>query len=84
MKILSSYYNLINKDNDKEESGLALALFRIFYGLVILAEVWQTFYFRHWIFDPIPYVNEGVFLTTPALIIWMLSIFFITIGFYKI
>lgn len=56
MKIMFSYYNFIKKLYEKEESGLALALFRIVYGLVVLAEVWQIFYFRHLIFDPIPYV----------------------------
>lgn len=82
MKVLSSYYNFIKKLYEKEESGLALALFRIVYGLVVLAEVWQIFYFRHLIFDPIPYVQEGIFLTTPALILWMTSLFFIIIGLF--
>ncbi|KLE03685.1 DCC1-like thiol-disulfide oxidoreductase family protein [Aliarcobacter butzleri] len=82
MKIITSYYNFIKKLYEKEESGLALALFRIVYSLVVFAEVWQIFYFRHLIFDPIPYINESIFSTAPALIVWMISLFCILIGFY--
>ncbi|QKF76870.1 DCC1-like thiol-disulfide oxidoreductase family protein [Arcobacter defluvii] len=82
MKIMTSYYNFIKKLYEKEESGLALALFRIVYGLVVLAEVWQIFYFRHLIFDPIPYVQTASFMIHPMLIIWIISIVFITVGLF--
>ena len=52
MSISTKYFNFIKKLYEQEESGLALALFRIVYGLVVFAEVFQIFYFRHLIFDP--------------------------------
>lgn len=78
----TKYYNFIKKLYEQEESGLALALFRIVYGIVVFAEVLQIFYFRHLIFDPIPYVQEASFMVHPMLIIWLISIVFITIGLF--
>jgi len=81
MNIVSKYFNFIKKLYREEESGLALALFRIAYGLVVFAEVYQIFYFRHLIFDPIPYVQESVYMISPMLILWLIAIFLIIIGF---
>lgn len=82
MKFLAKYFGLIKTLYEKEESGLALALFRIVYGLVLFCEVWQIFYFRHLIFDPIPYIQEAPYLIHPLLILWLVSVFLIVIGFF--
>ncbi len=37
-------------------SGLILAVFRILYVSILLAEVGQLWYFKHLIYDPIPYL----------------------------
>ncbi|MFA6143769.1 MAG: DCC1-like thiol-disulfide oxidoreductase family protein [Sulfuricurvum sp.] len=82
MSISTKYFNFIKKLYEEEESGLALALFRIVYGLVVFAEVFQIFYFRHLIFDPIPYVQESPFLIHPMLIIWLGSIVLLIVGLF--
>ncbi|MCR8710569.1 DCC1-like thiol-disulfide oxidoreductase family protein [Aliarcobacter butzleri] len=82
MKIITGYYNFIKKLYEKEESGLALALFRIVYSLVVFAEVWQIFYFRHLIFDPIPYIHEAPFLVYPMLVIWLFFITLLVVGLF--
>lgn len=80
--MLNKYFIFIKRIYEKEDSALALALFRIIYSSIVFAEVWQIFYFRHLIFDPIPYVSESVYSVTPALIIWMISLFLIAIGLF--
>lgn len=82
MQLLTKYFSFIQKLYDKKESGLALALFRIVYGLVVLAEVSQIFYFRHLIFDPIPYIEEAPSMITPMLILWMISIVLLILGLF--
>jgi len=82
VSITKRYFNFIQKLYEKQESGLALALFRIVYGIVVFAEVWQIFYFRHLIFDPIPYVQEAPFMIHPMLIIWLCSIVLIIFGLF--
>lgn len=77
---IKQYFQLIQKLYDKEESGLPLAIFRIFYGFVLLGEVYQLFYFRHMIFDVKPYIEPGAFDVTPFLVIWLISVVFIIIG----
>ncbi len=82
MSIGTKYFNFIKKLYEQEESGLALALFRIVYGLVVFAEVFQIFYFRHLIFDPIPYIEESPFLIHPMLIMWLGSIVLLILGLF--
>lgn len=82
MKIMSNYYSYIKKLYEKEESGLALALFRIAYGIVVFAEIFQIFYFRHLIFDPVPYVQEAPFLVYPMLIMWLGAIALLILGLF--
>ena len=42
---------------DKEIDGTGLAVFRIVYSFFLLCEITQMFYFRHLIFDKIPYIE---------------------------
>ena len=55
----------------KEISGLGLAFFRIAFSLVALQEVVFLFYFRHLIFDPIPYLDRASPVIHFLLLIWM-------------
>lgn len=61
--------------------GTGLGVFRICFGLVIIQEIVFLFYFRHLIFDPIPYIDS----TTPwieiALISWGIVALLLTAGF---
>lgn len=73
-------YKLFEKVYEREESALALGIFRIVYFSLLFVEVFQTFYFRHLIFDPVPYLDESAFASGSLLIIWLVVIFMIIIG----
>lgn len=66
------YYliGLIERGLEKKVPAIGIALFRIFFGLVILQEIVFLFYFRHLIFDDIPYIKPASPVVTLALILW--------------
>ncbi|MEI6146809.1 MAG: thiol-disulfide oxidoreductase, partial [Methylococcales bacterium] len=41
----------------KQVPAIGIGLFRFFYGLVTLQEIFFLLYFNHLIFDPIPYID---------------------------
>lgn len=44
---------------DKEIDGRGLAVFRICFSLILLADVTQMFFFRHLMFDKVPYMRPN-------------------------
>lgn len=66
----------------RETSPLPLAVFRIVYGLVLLAEVCQLFYFRHLIFDEIPYLRPAEAAQTYALAAWIVVLGCLILGLH--
>lgn len=75
MKMIKKLYN-------KKISGLGLSVFRIAYSLVLLAEIIQFYYFRHLIFDKIPYLEPAEINFGIPITIWGISVFFILIGLF--
>lgn len=67
---------------DKKIDGTGLAIFRIVYSLVLFGEVMQLFYFRHLIFDKIPYILPGEIDMTPVFFFWLASIVLIIFGLF--
>ena len=71
---------LIESGLRRKIPGTGLGVFRICFGLVIIQEIVFLFYFRHLIFDPIPYIDS----TTPwieiALISWGIVALLLTVG----
>lgn len=57
---------------EKQISGTGLALFRICYSLVLLYEVITLFYFRHLIFDPVPFLERPDNSWGLVFVVWML------------
>lgn len=70
----------LRKSYDKKIDGTGLAIFRIAYSLVLLCEISQMFYFRHLIFDRIPYLEEAEISFAVPIGLWFLSVFFILFG----
>ena len=66
----------------RQVSPIGLSLFRIAYSTVLLCEVTQLFYFRHLVFDPIPYVSVAETSYTPALIAWIVAIACLIVGIF--
>jgi predicted DCC family thiol-disulfide oxidoreductase YuxK len=67
---------------DKQIDGKGLAIFRIAFCVVLLGEVLQLFYFRHLIFDKIPYLIPGEIEMWPVLLFWIIALVFIIFGLF--
>ncbi len=72
----------VEKAYDKKVNSIGLALFRITYFTVFFFEILQFRYFRHLIFDYIPYFQEYEINFGPILGIWLLIIFLLIIGLF--
>jgi predicted DCC family thiol-disulfide oxidoreductase YuxK len=75
-------HSIISKLYDKKIDAAGLGIFRIAYSLVLLCEVIQLYYFRHLIFDKIPYLSPSEVDFGPALLAWMIIIIFLMLGLY--
>ena len=65
----------------KQAPATGLGLFRVFYGLVTLQEIFFLLYFNHLIFDPIPYLDVE-FPTIPFfLCLWVVVASFVVLGY---
>lgn len=71
---------LIQHCLDKRISGTGLGIFRILFGLVIIQEIVFLFYFRHLIFDNIPYIDPVTPWIEIALFFWGAVAVKLTIG----
>lgn len=70
------------KAYDKKIDGTGLAVFRILYSIVLLFEIRQIYYFRHLIFDKIPYLDLAEINFSFPLILWAISVLFMLFGAY--
>ncbi|MGI4885531.1 MAG: DCC1-like thiol-disulfide oxidoreductase family protein [Janthinobacterium lividum] len=75
-------YQRFGQVYDKQVDGSGLAVFRIVFCAVQLAEVLHLFYFRHLVFDPVPFLEiSEVGFATP-LVLWMLTLGLLMLGLY--
>ncbi|MGI4738386.1 MAG: hypothetical protein ACRYG7_24725 [Janthinobacterium lividum] len=77
-----SLYQKFRRVYDKQVDGTGLALFRIVFSTVLLAEVLHLFYFRHLVFDVIPFVEMGEIGFTTPLILWMATLVLLILGLF--
>lgn len=75
-------HSLIKTLFNKSISGYGLSVFRIVYSLVLLGEICQIFYFRHLIFDKIPYLIPAEINFGIPIVFWAISVFFILCGVF--
>lgn len=73
---------MFKKLYDKKVSATGLAIFRITYSLVLLAEILQFYYFRHLIFDKIPYLDKAEINFGIPIAIWGISVLFTAFGLF--
>ena len=64
-------FNLIQSQLARQAPATGLGLFRIGFGLVALQEIIFLFYFRHLIFDPVPYLDRASPVLHVVLLAWM-------------
>lgn len=50
--------------------------------MVLLCEVLQLYYFRHLVFDKVPFIQPAEINLGPALIAWMVTIIFLMLGLF--
>ncbi|QBQ56082.1 DCC1-like thiol-disulfide oxidoreductase family protein [Nitrosococcus wardiae] len=67
---------------NKQVPALGLGVFRIFLGLIIFQEVVFLYYFRHLIFDPIPFLDVASPSIHFFLILWGSNALFLTVGYH--
>lgn len=80
--MIKKLYQNFSRLYDKQIDARGLAIFRIVFSLVLLAEVIQLYYFRHLIFDRTPYLIRGEIEMWPALLFWMAALIFIIFGLF--
>lgn len=78
---MKKLYKLVERAYDKKVDPIGLGLFRVFYGIILMMEVFQMLKFNHLIFDPVPYIQPQELNYTYILSVWIGVIFFIIIGF---
>jgi predicted DCC family thiol-disulfide oxidoreductase YuxK len=76
------FYNKLKNAFEKKIDGTGLAVFRVGYGLVLLGEIIQMYYFRHLIFDQIPYLLPGPINPSFPLIFWMAVVVLLILGMF--
>ena len=72
---------IFKKSLSKKVEGSGLALFRIFYAIVLLCEIAQLYYFRHLIFDNVPYLDSAEIDFSIPIAIWFVVVVFLLLGF---
>ncbi len=65
----------------KQVPATGIGLFRLFYGLVTLQEIFFLLYFNHLIFDPIPYIDVEFPMIPFFLCLWGIIAGFIIAGY---
>jgi len=73
---------MIKRLYDKKISGLGLSIFRIAYTLVLFCEVVQFNYFKHLIFDKIPFIRPAEIDFGIPIKIWIIAIIFVMLGLF--
>lgn len=73
---------IIEKLYDKKINASGLAVFRVLYCIVHICEVIQLFYFRHLIFDKIPYIDLSEIDYSIPLILWIITLVFLMFGLF--
>ncbi len=73
---------LIQQGLAKQVNATGLGVFRILVGLVILQEVFYLMYFRHLIFDRVPFVDQASPVVDLFLWLWAVLAAFIVLGLF--
>lgn len=73
---------LIDKLYSKKVSGLGISVFRIAYGIILLCEIIQLYWFRHLVYDKIPYIYPAEIDFGIPLKIWGVTVIFLILGLF--
>ena len=79
---LAKVYHKIRTTYDKQIDGTGLALFRIVFSTVLLAEVVNLFYFKELIFDAVPFIEPSEMSFAGPLVLWMVAVVLLLLGLF--
>ena len=79
---LTTFIRKIDQAYHKKIDGTGLAIFRIAFCFVQLCEVINLFYFRHLVYDDIPYLEAGEVDFSFGLILWGITLVFLMLGLF--
>ncbi len=77
----SRFSNKLSKLLNKQVPATGLGLFRLFYGLITLQEIFFLLYFNHLIFDPIPYLDVEFPMIPTFLVLWAVVATCVMLGY---
>jgi len=72
--------SFISKLYDKKISSKGLGVFRVFFSLILLLEVFRIFRYRQLYFDPMPFLETSALSAEIPFVIWMFVLFMLIIG----
>lgn len=75
------FHNKINHLYSIQVPATGVGIFRILYGLITFQEIIFLYYFRHLIFDPIPYIDVEYPMIPFFLCLWGVFSIFFTLGY---
>lgn len=75
-------YNKILKSYDKKIQGTGLGLFRIFFGLLMFAEVTEVDYFRELLYSDTPFIGHQLVNFHYFLKVWQVVLIFFMFGLF--
>ncbi|PPD34916.1 MAG: thiol-disulfide oxidoreductase [Methylomonas sp.] len=75
------FHNKIQQLYTVQVSSTGIGIFRILYGIITFQEIIFLFYFRHLIFDPIPYIDVEYPMIPFFLCIWGVFSIFLIFGY---
>lgn len=79
--MLRTLRELVLKGLEKQVPAVGLAAFRIAVGLVTLGELFYLMYFRHLIFDRVPFFEPASPVTDLFLAVWVVLAICLTLGY---
>lgn len=72
----------IQRQLNRRVPATGLGFFRIAFSLVALQEIIFLFYFRHLIFDPVPYFDRASPVLHVLLLVWMAVVLCLGLGYH--
>lgn len=76
------FIRLIEKVYNNKVDSIGLSVFRLAYSAVLFCEIVQLLYFKHLVFDRIPFIKVNEIDLGLALNLWLLFILFMAIGLF--
>jgi predicted DCC family thiol-disulfide oxidoreductase YuxK len=73
--------SLVAEGLEKRVPATGLGAFRILFGLVALQEIIFLLYFRHLVFDPVPFIDMASPVVDLFLVLWAIVAICVTLGY---